>query len=179
MRAALITLRTGRLTLRPVNAVNIPDLIKLKADPMVFGQMLATVLRPLTLASHRRIGRGHRRLGPFRFGMFAIHDRTAFQGMTGVQRAPKQHGLALRFAVWPDTRGRGIAREAANAALRYAHDEIGIPRIIAVARADNFASRMVLGGIGMREHDAFLRNGHIMLVYESRVSERQEKAGLF
>jgi hypothetical protein len=26
---------------------------------------------------------------------------------------------------------------------------------------------MVLGGIGMREADVFLRDGHIMLVYES------------
>jgi RimJ/RimL family protein N-acetyltransferase len=40
-------------------------------------------------------------------------------------------------------------------------------RIIAVARADNFASRTVLGAIGMTESDSFLRNGVQMLVYES------------
>ena len=42
-----------------------------------------------------------------------------------------------------------------------------MPRIVAVARGDNFGSRMVLGSIGMRECDAFLRDGHLMLVYES------------
>ena len=62
---------------------------------------------------------------------------------------------------------RGIAREAASAALRHAHDRAGIGCIIAVSRADNFGSRMVLGSIGMVECDAFLRDGHVMLVYES------------
>jgi RimJ/RimL family protein N-acetyltransferase len=73
----------------------------------------------------------------------------------------------LRFAVWPDARGRGLAREAASAALRFAHDQAGLKRIIAVARSENYGSRMVLGSIGMHECDAFLRDGHIMLVYES------------
>ena len=39
---------------------------------------------------------------------------------------------------------------------------------MAVARADNFASRMVLGGIGMIEAEAFERGGHALVLYESR-----------
>ncbi len=99
--------------------------------------------------------------------MFAIYERNLFQGMTGIHERPDGRGLSLRFAVWPLARGHGIAREAATAALRFAHDQAGVERIVAVARADNFGSRMVLGGIGMREADVFLRDGHIMLVYES------------
>jgi RimJ/RimL family protein N-acetyltransferase len=162
----LILLRTGRLTLRPANAVDLPDLIKLKADPMVFGQMLGGVRSPWQVTAE--LAEDIVTWGRFGCGMFAIHERKIFHGITGLHERPDGRGLSLRFAIWPDTRGRGIAREAANAALRFAHDEIGIPRIIAVARADNFASRMVLGSIGMREHDAFLRAGHIMQVYESR-----------
>jgi len=100
-------------------------------------------------------------------GMFAIREGTVFQGITGIHDRPDGRGQALRFAVWPEARGRGIAREAATAVLRFAHDRVGVPRIIAVARAENFGSRMVLGSIGMRECDAFLRDGHVMLVYES------------
>ena len=59
--------------------------------------------------------------------------------------------MALRFALWPEAQGRGLAREAAFAALRFGHDAARLPRIVAVARESNFASRMILGGIGMHE----------------------------
>ena len=100
-------------------------------------------------------------------GMFAIREGRTFQGTTGIHDRPDGRGRALRFAVWPEARGRGLAREAASAVLRFAHDRAGVTRIVAVARSDNFGSRMVLGSIGMRECDVFLRDGHIMLVYES------------
>ncbi len=145
--------------------MDIPDLIRLKADPMVFGQMLGGVRSPWQVTAE--LAEDVALWGRIGAGMFAIHERTIFQGVTGLHERPDGRGLSLRFAVWQRARGRGITREAANAALRYAHDKIGIPRIIAVAREDNFASRMVLGAIGMRECDAFLRAGHVMLIYES------------
>jgi RimJ/RimL family protein N-acetyltransferase len=58
-----------------------------------------------------------------------------------------------------------LAREAASAALRFAHDEARLKRVVAVAREDNFGSRMVLGSIGMSISDSFVRDGHRMLVY--------------
>jgi hypothetical protein len=42
-----------------------------------------------------------------------------------------------------------------------------------VARENNFASRMVLGGIGMRECDRFVQQGYVMVVYESVVDPTQ------
>jgi len=136
---------------------------------MVFGQMLGGVRSPWQAVAE--LAEDIATWARFGCGMFAIHERTLFQGVTGLHERPDGRGLSLRFAVWQDARGRGITREAASAALRYAHDQIGIHRIVAVARADNFGSRMVLGAIGMRENDAFLRAGHVMLVYESRIPD--------
>jgi RimJ/RimL family protein N-acetyltransferase len=76
-------------------------------------------------------------------------------------------GIALRFALTFGARGRGLAREAAGAALRFGHERAGLERIVAVAKETNFDSRTVLGGIGMVERDSFLRDGERMLVYES------------
>ena len=158
-------IRTARLTLRPVGAADLPFLIALKADPRVFGQMLGGVRSPWqTVAELAADVSAWARLNA---GIFTIYNGPAFQGITGVHERPDGRGLALRFAVWPEARGKGFAREAASAALRHAHDQAGLGRIIAVARADNFGSRMVLGSIGMTECDAFLRDGHVMLVYES------------
>ena len=75
--------------------------------------------------------------------------------------------MALRFAFDPAQRGQGLAREAASAALRFAHDRAGLRRVVAVARESNHASRVLLGGIGMRPCETFQRDGATMLVYES------------
>ena len=159
-------IQTARLTLAPVNGADLEALVALKADPLVYGQMLGGVRSVWQvideLAEDRAFWAAHR------IGMFSVREGSVFQGTTGLHERPDGRGLALRFAVWPDARGRGLAREAASAALRYAHDRIGVPRVVAVARSSNFGSRMVLGSIGMRECDAFLRDGHTMLVYESK-----------
>ncbi len=160
-------IQTARLNLEPVSGQDLDALVALKADPLVYGQMLGGVRTAWQvieeLTEDRVFWSAHR------IGMFSIREAGIFQGTTGIHDRPDGRGLALRFAVWPEARGRGLAREAASAALRYAQDRIGVPRIIAVARAENFGSRMVLGSIGMRECDAFLRDGHMMLVYESVV----------
>jgi RimJ/RimL family protein N-acetyltransferase len=165
----LTLIRTARLLLRPLSAADLPDLIRLRADPMVFGQMLGGVGSPWQVAED--LAASITAWACFRTGMFAIHERSSFQGITGIHERPDGRGLALRFAVWSEARGRGVAREAASAALRFAHDEGGIQRIVAVARKDNFGSRIVLGSIGMTECDAFLRAGHVLQVYESLAAQ--------
>jgi RimJ/RimL family protein N-acetyltransferase len=153
-----------------VSARDLPALMALKADPLVYALMLGGV------RSHREtvheLAEDIAYWGANGVGIFAIYEGSAFQGITGIHDRPDGRGKALRFAVWPDARGRGIAREAAFAALRFAHDKAGLARVIAVARSENFGSRMVLGSIGMSECDAFLRDGHIMLVYESVLTEQ-------
>ncbi len=63
--------------------------------------------------------------------------------------------------------GRGLAREAALAALRFGHEWARLTRIVAVAREANFASRTVLGSIGMVPCEEFDQGGHAMVLFES------------
>ena len=79
---------------------------------------------------------------------------------------PDGRGVALRYALWPECRGKGYAREAARAALDFGH-AAGLSRIIAVARETNEASRQVMEDIGMRPAGGFTHKGHAMVVYES------------
>ncbi len=144
---------------------DLPWLMALKADPLVYALMLGGVRS--NWQSVAELAEDIAYWGANGVGMFSIWEGRNFQGITGIHDRPDGRGKALRFAVWPDARGRGIAREAASAALRFAHEQARLERVIAVARAENFGSRMVLGSIGMHECDAFLRDGHVMLVYES------------
>jgi RimJ/RimL family protein N-acetyltransferase len=161
----LWVLRTARLVLTPVSRADLADLRAIKADPQVFAIMLGGVRSPQQTAEELAdeiVG-----WGANGYGMWAIREAGQFLGITGLEQRPDGRGVALRFALWPEAQGRGLAREAAGAALRFGHQQARLPRIIAVARENNFASRMALGGIGMTEYGNFVQFGYRMVMYES------------
>jgi RimJ/RimL family protein N-acetyltransferase len=172
-------LRTGRLVMTPVGGADLADLVAFKADPRVFAVMLGGVRSSTETAED--LARDVAGWGADGFGIWAVREPPhiawdpragrgpagPFVGIAGLQRRDDGRGVALRFALEAEAQGRGLAREAAGAALRFGHDEVGLSRIVAVARENNYASRTVLGSIGMTECDSFMRDGWQMLVYES------------
>jgi RimJ/RimL family protein N-acetyltransferase len=160
-------LTTARLVMTPVGPADLRDLTALKGDPRAFAQMLGGVRSRQIVAEE--LAADIQYWGKHNFGMWSVRARAgeAFLGVAGLMHRADGRGIALRFALWPEARGIGLASEAAFAALTYGHETAGLPRIVAVAREDNFASRMVLGAIGMAEADAFNRDGIQLLVYHS------------
>lgn len=165
---------TARLVMAPVSGRDLPDLVALKADPLAFARMLGGVRSAQRAAEE--LAEDIQGWGEAGFGMWAVRARAGakFLGIAGLMHRADGRGIALRFAFWPGARGVGLAREAAGAALRYGHDVAGLGRIIAVAPEDNFASRMVLGAVGMAPVEGFLRDGVSLLVYQS---VRNQNAG--
>jgi RimJ/RimL family protein N-acetyltransferase len=159
-------LRTARLAMAPVSWVDLPDLRALKADPRAFAVMLGGVRT--AAQADEELAQDVAFWAARGCGIWSIRGGNgAFLGITGFMDRPDGLGVALRFALWPEARGQGLAREAAGAALRFGHDRAGLPRIVAVARYTNIASRTVLGGIGMVACGQFTRGGHPMVLYES------------
>jgi len=167
------TLTTARLILAPVGGADLADLRRLKADPQVFAVMLGGVRSWAQTADD--LAADVIFWGAHGYGIWAVRERAgnAFLGITGLKDRPDGRGVALRFALWPEAQGRGLAREAAFAALRFGHERAGLARIIAVAREGHFASRTVLGGIGMTECDTFFQGGFAMVLYDSNRRERR------
>jgi RimJ/RimL family protein N-acetyltransferase len=158
-------LRTARLVLNPVGGGDLADLRAFKADPSVFAVMVGGVRNPSQTAGD--LAQDVINWGRYGFGIWAIREAGPFVGIAGLEHRRDGRGVALRFAVSQEAQGRGLAREAAFAALRFGHDRAGLARIIAVARESNFGSRTVLGGIGMREAGTFEQRGFTMILYES------------
>ncbi len=159
-------LRTGRLVLTPYSPQDLADLVAFKADPRVWATMLGGVRSPgqtaEDLAGELAFWASHD------IGMWVARDADGkLLGVTGLHERPDARGIALRVAFDPAVRGHGLAREAAAAVLRDGHDRAGLTRIVAVARDTNFASRTLLGAIGMREAGTFMQGGHSMLLFES------------
>ena len=161
MRRAI---RTARLVLSSVGSSDFSELQALKTDPGAYALMLGGIRRPGQVAEE--LAEDQALWAALNTGMFAVREAGVFRGIAGVHERPDGRGVGLRFCLWPAARGRGLAREAAAAALGHAH-AAGLARIIAVARDSNYASRLVLGSIGMQECDSFERDGHTMAVYES------------
>jgi RimJ/RimL family protein N-acetyltransferase len=160
-------LTTARLVLTPVAPADLSDISALKADPRAFAQMLGGVRS--RQRSAEEMAEDIQFWGANGFGIWAVRARAGnpLMGITGLMQRPDGRGVALRFAFWPQARGIGLATEAAYAALVYAHGTAGLQKVIAVAREENFASRMVIGAIGMSEVDRFVRDGVVCLVYQS------------
>lgn len=161
-------LRTARMVLTPVGWADLADIQAIKADPRVFAMMLGGVRGPARAAEELAEDMAFwARRG---FGVWTVRasGNGAFIGLAGLMERPDGRGVALRFALTPEVQRHGLAREAAGAVLRFGHDTAGLERIVAVARESNFASRTVLGGIGMVPCGSFIQAGHEMLIYESR-----------
>jgi RimJ/RimL family protein N-acetyltransferase len=158
-------LRTARLLLTPIGGSDLADLRAIKADPAVFAVMQGGVRNYAQTAED--LAQDVIAWGRYGFGIWAIRERDHFVGITGLEHRTDGRGVALRFALWPEAQGRGLAREAAFAALRFGHTTAGLARIVAVARESNFGSRTVLGGIGMRACETFEQRGYTMMLYES------------
>lgn len=157
--------RTARLNLTPVEWSDLPDLRALKGDPRVYAVMLGGVRTPVQVAEE--LAQDIAFWAAQRCGIWSVRMAGTFIGITGFMRRPDGRGIALRFALWPEARGQGLAREAAAAALRFGHDRAGLARVVAIARETNFASRTVLGSIGMVHTETFAQSGLRMFLYTS------------
>ena len=158
--------RTPRLTMVPPGRENLPDLIRLKGDERVFALMLHGTRSPERVREELEDDIEFWEVRGYGTWCVFVTATGEFIGIAGLMERPDGRGVAMRFALWPECRGHGYAREAAKAGLEFGH-RVGLRRIIAVAWEENHASRAVLTDTGMQECDTFAYRGRRMLVFES------------
>jgi ribosomal-protein-alanine N-acetyltransferase len=123
---------------------------------------------PLTRAqAEERLARYVRCWGEHGLGMFSarVHGDASPIGWGGLQpldgTAEIEVGYALGKAAW----GRGFATELASAVVHWGFEVRGLERIVAVANADNEASRRVMDKLGMRYEGMRPAYGHDSVYY--------------
>ena len=159
-------IRTGRLWLAPFSQADLPELVRFKSNPLTWATMLGGVRLPEQTA--QELAEEISFWGRHDVGMWTARDESrTLLGVTGLHERYDSRGIALRVAFDPAVRGHGLAREAAGAVLQDAHNRAGLTRVVAVARDSNYASRMLLGAIGMREESTFQQGGHLMHLFAS------------
>jgi RimJ/RimL family protein N-acetyltransferase len=145
------TIGTGRLLMRRWLASDREPFAALNADPETMLFFPETLDRAASDAFADRIEARFDQLG---YGLWALEISATgeFIGFTGLDTVDDgmpftgiEVGWRLSRAAW----GHGYATEAAQAALRYGFDTMGLPEIVAVAVAGNLRSQAVMRRIGM------------------------------
>ncbi|MGH9318578.1 MAG: GNAT family N-acetyltransferase, partial [Vicinamibacteria bacterium] len=156
-------LKTERLTLRPSSPEDLALVEELWTDADVRRFLFDD--RVLSLDEARGfLERGEDSFRRERYGLWLFTERTSatLVGFAGL--LPSKDGdPSLVFGTRPDLWGRGYAREAAAAVLRYAFDLLELPRVLADVDEANGASIRVLEKLGMRRTGRGMANGRPLL----------------
>lgn len=168
-----VRLETPRLVLRPFTPEDAASHAELYADPEVLRW-----LGPGLDSPHAPAERSRRAVAGFvahwaerGWGVWAVRDREtgAFLGQCGLRHWDELAEVELLYALARRAWGRGLATEAARAALRDGFARLGLERVVGVTRPDNVGSRAVLVKLGLRhERDLELLGGPAVLYALSR-----------
>lgn len=99
------------------------------------------------------------------FGQWALirSDDSKLLGFCGFVDSDEGPEIGWRLAA--DSWGRGLATEAARAALKHAFDVLEFRRVIATVQAANRASIRVVEKLGMQPERSYQRNGREIIVF--------------
>ena len=154
MGRKLAILETERLRLRPFVPDDLAEHGRLYADAEVTrylagGPYLGDTAR---LRSERAVRRFVDHWRARDFGVWAVLDRAsgAFIGQCGLNTIEGTGEVEVLWALARPAWGRGLATEAAGAALGWGFDVAGVPVVIAIAAPENAASQRVMQKIGMQ-----------------------------
>lgn len=86
------------------------------------------------------------------FGLYLTEIKSAKTpiGLCGLLKRDTLEDVDIGFALHPDFWGKGYAKEAAESCLRYAHEKLGLDRVVAITLPSNRSCISLLKSLGMR-----------------------------
>jgi RimJ/RimL family protein N-acetyltransferase len=146
----MTTLETDRLILRRLTLDDAEFILRLVNDPSWLRYIGDRGVRTLEDA------RAYLRKGPiqmyeiFGFGLYAAQRKLdgTVMGLCGLIKRSFLKDFDLGFALLPQYRGQGYAREAASAVLNHAREECDLLRVLAITALDNEPSIKLLENLG-------------------------------
>ena len=144
--------RTARLLLRGIRPEDVDDYHRaLFADPEVMRYLPGGVPLPRERLDGV-VERTHDHWQRHGYGVWVVCDLIGGEvmGQCGLRSVEEAGETEVLYALARATWGRGLATEAARAALAFGFERTGLQRIVAYAVPDNVASRRVIEKLGMR-----------------------------
>ncbi|HUS23893.1 MAG TPA: GNAT family N-acetyltransferase [Candidatus Binatia bacterium] len=144
--------QTPRLALRRALTADAPFLLRLLNEPSWIRNIGDRGIRTVADAERYLREKIWAQYDDAGFGMHVIElrDGGAAAGLCGLVRRDTLPGPDIGFALLPEHEGRGLAAEAAGAAMRLAADQ-GIARLHAIVMPSNARSLRLLERLGFRD----------------------------
>lgn len=156
---------------RPPESRDEPSYRRLLFDPAVGPWLRPRPLRPFTEADPPALlVRDLRHWEAHGWGPWVVEDDGAFAGRAGLNttRVAGEQAVELAWALVGSAHGRGIATEAAIAAVAAAR-ELGLPEVVSFTLPDNAASRRVMEKAGLSFDRDITHGGLPHVLYRLRL----------
>ncbi|RUL83895.1 GNAT family N-acetyltransferase [Tautonia sociabilis] len=145
----LFPLLTDRLRLDRPSMADLPDYVRMNADPRV----MATLNGVKTAEETRAIlARLIDHWDQFGFGWYTARDRSSgrFAGRGGLRRVAiaGRDEVEIGYGLLPDVWGLGLATELARSCARLGFEVLGLAELVSFTLPTNLASRRVLEKAG-------------------------------
>lgn len=151
-------LRTARLTLREIEEKDTGFIVRLRSDPEVYRYFVSP--HRITREEHLNWYRKHYLLSDDRIDWIAEDRDGKAVGVFGIKAGAKDGSAEISYILAPEAYGKGYAREAVEAVMRFAAEERRITRFTAEIHKDNCASIRFAEKAGFRaarQEDDFIR----------------------
>ena len=145
-------LETDRLVLRRLTSDDAEFMLGHLNDPSFHRYIGDRGVRTVEQARQYLIDRVMASYGQFGFGIYMVELKDSRQqiGTCGLLKRDELEDVEVGFALLPQFWSKGYAVEAAQAVMEYAHKELGLARIVAIANPDNDRSFKLLEKIGLK-----------------------------
>lgn len=145
-------LETERLVLRHIGVDDAPFILELLNEPGWLRFIGDRGVRSVEAARDYIVTKPMAMYEREGFGLYLVERREdgAPIGMCGLVRRDGLVDVDIGFAFLARHGGRGYALESASAVMDYAHETLGLDRIVAITAVDNHASIRLLERIGLR-----------------------------
>lgn len=144
----MITLKTERLSLRPLEAGDAEAYAAIRFHPEVTKWLPSAEGAPIE-AARATIGRFATGWRQRRYAPWGVFRLDQLIGHGGLNFVPEFGEAEVLWALHPDAWGKGYATEVARAALAYGFDTLGMDLIFAITLPDNVASQAVMRRLGL------------------------------